>query len=116
MEFEAHEKSATLAWLAIPDRGVRVHFGCRNHVSVQQPDGFWAELHTLRNHYGQTLSAAEALARWGPDVTLQALQRRLRCSVCGARAPKVSVSTSSPISAASAREEIERRADRLSAR
>jgi hypothetical protein len=58
--------------------------------------GFWGELHMLSRHYGWTLPAADALVRWGAETTLTDLERRARCSVCGARRPKVTVSLHVP--------------------
>jgi hypothetical protein len=92
----AEQPSATLAHLAVPERGILVHFGCSAHVAVETGNGFWSELHTLSRHYGWTLPAADALARWGAATTLADLERRARCSICGARRPKVSVSIHVP--------------------
>jgi hypothetical protein len=36
------EQSATLARLAVPERGILVHFGCSAHVPVPIGNGFWA--------------------------------------------------------------------------
>jgi hypothetical protein len=87
---------ATLRSLAEPDNGVLVHFGCRGHVAVQLEDGFWAEAHTLRRHYGLSILASVALQRWGAETTLDDLERRAVCSVCGARAPKARVTIHVP--------------------
>jgi hypothetical protein len=96
MDAGDREPSATLAHLAIPDRGILVHFGCSAHVAVQVDNGFWGELHMLSRHNGWTLPAADALARWGGETTLADLGRRARCAICGARRPKVSVSIHVP--------------------
>jgi hypothetical protein len=89
--------SATLAHLAVPERGILVHFGCRANVTVDLGNGFHGELHTLRRHYGWTLPAAEALGRWGATTTLDQLERRARCRICGSRGqPYVSVSLHVP--------------------
>ncbi len=87
---------ATLLALAEPDRGVLVHFGCRGNVPVQLDDGFWAEAHTLRRHYGLTIAAAEALRRWGADTTLDDLQRRAVCTICGGRMAMVTIHVPTP--------------------
>jgi hypothetical protein len=92
------KQSAALAHLAIPERGVLVHFDCSATVPVQIDNGFWGEKHKLSRHYGWTLTAAAALERWGPDATLDDLERRAVCSICGARRPKVSVSIHVPTS------------------
>ncbi len=88
--------SATLRHLAEPERGILVHFDCSASVSVEMENGFWGELHKLRRHYGWTVPAAEALERWGPDTTLEELERRAVCSICGARRPKARVSIHVP--------------------
>jgi len=90
------EPSATLAHLAVPERGILVHFGCSAAVRVETGNGFSGELHMLSRHYGWTLPASEALTRWGAATTLADLERRARCSICGARPPKVSVSIHVP--------------------
>jgi len=92
--------SATLAHLAIPERGILVCFGCSAHVAVALDNGFQSELHMLSRHYGWTLPASDALGRWGAETTLADLERRARCSICGARRPKVSVSIHVPTSRA----------------
>ncbi len=90
--------AATLAHLAVPDRGILIHFGCRKSVPVALEGGF-SELHTLKHHYGWTLPAGEALALWGAATTLYQLEGRARCCVCGARGqPYVSVSLHVPTS------------------
>ncbi len=92
--------SATLRQLTEPERGILIHFGCRASVPVDLGNSFGGELHTLRRHYGWTLPAAEALERWGAETTLDDLERRAVCSICGARRPKASVSIHVPTSAA----------------
>jgi hypothetical protein len=91
-------QSATLAHLAVPERGILVHFDCNAQVPVEVDNGFCGELHMLSRHYGLTLPAADALARWGAEATLADLERRARCSICGARRPKVSVTIHVPTS------------------
>jgi len=88
--------SATLRQLAEPERGILVCFGCSAHVSVPMENGFVGELHKLRRHYGWTIPAAEALERWGPETTLEDLERRAMCSICGARRPKAGVTIHVP--------------------
>jgi len=88
--------SANLRHLTEPERGILIHFGCSASVPVDLDNGFRGELHMLRRHYGWTLPAADALARWGAETTLADLERRARCSICGARRPKVSVSIHVP--------------------
>ncbi len=90
--------SATLRHLAEPDRGILVSFGCSAAVSVPMENGFIGELHKLSRHYGLTLPAAEALERWGAETTLDDLERRAVCSICGARRPKARVSIYVPTS------------------
>jgi hypothetical protein len=68
--------SATLRHLVEPERGVPVHFDCSANVPVAMENGFWGERHKLSRHYGWTLTAAEALERWGADTTLDDLERR----------------------------------------
>jgi len=88
--------SATLRHLADPPRGILVCFGCSARVSVDIGSGFSGELHMLKRHYGWTLPAAEALERWGAETTLEDLERRAVCSICGARRPKARVSIHVP--------------------
>jgi hypothetical protein len=96
MEPEPRRLSATLGYLADPDRGILVHLGCRANVPVQMPDGFWTELHVMRRRYGRTVTAAEAVELWGPATTLEEIERRAACAICGARRPLVTVSLHVP--------------------
>ncbi len=90
--------SASLRHLAEPDRGILVCFGCSANVAVPLDNGFSGELHKLSRPYGLTLKATEALERWGAETTLDDLERRAACSICGARRPKASVSIHVPTS------------------
>jgi hypothetical protein len=92
--------SATLRHLTEPPRGILICFGCSASVPVDLGNGFRGELHTLKRHYGWTLPATEARVRWGADTTLDDLERRAVCSICGARRPKARVSIHVPTSGA----------------
>ena len=88
--------SATLRHLAAPERGILICFGCSANVPVEMDNGFWGERHKLSRHYGWTVTAGQALERWGAETTLDDLERRAVCSICGARRPRVSVSIHVP--------------------
>jgi hypothetical protein len=87
--------SASLGWLAEPDRGITIHFTCHNSVP-QERDGFAGELHQFEGVYGWSIDAVSAAARWGPATTLEQLERKAVCKLCGARSPKVRVSLHVP--------------------
>jgi hypothetical protein len=101
MDGEAN--SATLGWLA--SQGAKVHFACARRVYVDGDlPGEVFELHTLKRHYGLTVSATEAVARWGAATRLDALGRAARCVICGGQGARVHVSA--PLSAESIRADL----------
>jgi hypothetical protein len=52
----------------------------------------------FHRHYGLTLKAADAMV-WLGNITLEEIQLRARCSLCGHRGARVSVSCSTPMDA-----------------
>ena|SRR5579871_5153298 len=102
-------KTATLGWLAELN-DAKLHFDCGRSVYVEAPHGTPGErfeLHRLKSHYGMTIGAAEAAARWGADIMVWQLERRARCIICGGRGARIDVS--SPLNSETIRMEIERR-------
>jgi hypothetical protein len=96
--------AATLGGLAA--QGGSVHFSCAGIAYVER-DGERFELHTLKGHYGFTLTAAEAAERWGAAATLADLRRRARCTICDARDPLgIDVGASVALNAVTVRDQI----------
>ena len=73
--------SATLGWLA--GRQARVHITCGNTACD----------HMAARHCGWTLSAGEAVERWGAETTLEQIRTRGRCKLCGELSARIDVST-----------------------
>ncbi len=83
--------SATLGWLA--ERNCGVHITCASRVYVPGDMlGETFELHMLRGEYGLSLSAVEAVERWGAEATLEQVRAKSRCKVCGERNARIEVS------------------------
>ena len=51
--------------------------------------------HRRLNDHAMTMTAADALARWG-DITLEEVRFRARCKVCGYRGPEISIECWTP--------------------
>lgn len=81
---ELQTKSASLAWLAGRDNGVR--FVCLRSTCD----------HKAARYYGLSLHAREAAQRWGGETTMNDLRRRAVCKLCGSRWPKIEVEISRP--------------------
>ena len=83
----AADNSASFGALAALT-GAKVHFSCLAPGCLA--------LQKAARRWGRTLTAAEAAAEWGPQTTVEAVRRRLRCTLCGHRGRHIQAEVSTP--------------------